>query len=334
MKRTILCLLALLVLLAACSSPPPAETAPSPAEGTEPPAADSAGADDTGADAAASTAVTFTDALDREITVDRPQRVAVLIGSFTDIWVLAGGQDQLTASAGDAWVGQGLDLPDTVANLGGSRDLNLELLLDSDPDFIIASANTKTGLDLQEFLDQTGVPYAYFIVNTFEDYLDMLNVCTQITGCTENYQTYGLDVQKQVEAARAMADGSAPRVLYVRASGSSVKVKNSEDSVLGEMLADLGCENIADSATSLLENLSMEVILEQDPDYIFAVVQGTDNTDAENMLNNTLLTDPAWNTLTAVQNGRFHVMDQALYNLKPNAEWGIAYENLARILYP
>lgn len=26
-------------------------------------------------------------------------------------------------------------------------------------------------------------------------------------------------------------------------------------------------------------------------------------------------------------------MDQQLYNLKPNAKWGDAYENLAKILY-
>ena len=44
-------------------------------------------------------------------------------------------------------------------------------------------------------------------------------------------------------------------MLYLRASGSSCKVKNSENSVLGEMLADLGCTNIADSDESLLENL-------------------------------------------------------------------------------
>ena len=42
---------------------------------------------------------------------------------------------------------------------------------------------------------------------------------------------------------------------------SSGKVKNSENSVLGEMLAALGCVNIADSDASLLEELSMEAIL-------------------------------------------------------------------------
>lgn len=123
-------------------------------------------------------------------------------------------------------------------------------------------------------------------------------------------------------------------MLYIRATGSSCKVKNSQNTVLGEMLADLGCVNIADSETGLLENLSLETIVAEDPDYIFVVVQGSDPADAQALLEATLLSNPAWEGLTAVREGRYHVMDQRLYNVKPNARWGEAYEKLADILYP
>jgi iron complex transport system substrate-binding protein len=140
-------------------------------------------------------------------------------------------------------------------------------------------------------------------------------------------------LQEEIDEAKAMADGTEPSVLYVRATSSSCKVKNSEDSVLGEMLSDLSCQNIADSDTGLLENLSLEAILADDPDYIFVVIQGSDPTDAEAMLESTLLSNPAWESLTAVQEGRYYVLDQSLYNLKPNARWGEAYLQLAEILY-
>ena len=92
--------------------------------------------------------------------------------------------------------------------------------------------------------------------------------------------------------------------------------------------------NVADSETSLLDNLSMEAIIRAQPDYIFVVVQGTDPTEAEALLESTLLSNPAWSTLTAVREGRYHVLDNSLYNLKPNARWGEAYEKLSQILYP
>ena len=278
--------------------------------------------------------VTFTDDLDREITVAKPSRVAALIGSFADVWCLAGGRDTLVAAADDSWTQFDLDLPETVESLGAVKEPNVELLLAAEPDFVLGSTKTAADLELLDLLEQSGIPVAYFDISSFEDYLRMLEICTRLTGCPERYSQYGTGVQDQVEQAIARQDGSAPRVLYVRASGSSCKVKNSQGSVLGEMLAAMGCVNIADSETGLLENLSMETILAEDPDHIFVVLQGSDTKKVEQTLEQSLLSNPAWDELTAVREGRYHVMDQRLYNVKPNARWGEAYEKLADILYP
>lgn len=278
--------------------------------------------------------ITFTDDLGQVVTLARPQRVAALIGSFADIWCLAGGRDALVAAADDTWTSFDLGLSDAVENLGAVKTPSTETLLAAQPDFVLGSTKTAADVELMDMMDELGIPAACFDVSSLEDYLRLLDVCTQLTGQTERYQQYGVEVQAQVEAARARADGSRPTVLYVRATGSSCKVKNSQGTVLGEMLADLGCVNIADSETGLLENLSMETIMAADPDYIFVVLQGSDPTDAQATLDAALLSNPAWGTLTAVAEGRYFVMDQQLYNLKPNARWGEAYEGLADILYP
>ena len=283
---------------------------------------------------AETTAVTFEDDLERTVTVDRPERVAVLIGSFAHIWYLAGGLDCLVAAASDTWTGFDIPLGEEVINLGSTKEVSLEAVIAAQPDFVIASVNTDADLALREPLEAMGIPTAYFQVSTVEDYLRTLDVLTQITGCRENFERYGTPVLSQVEAAKEKADGSSPTALYIRVSGSGCRVKNSENSVLGEMLRDLGAVNIADSEDSLLENLSMEVILRRDPEFIFVVLQSSDPSVAQGVLEKTLLSDPAWDCLTAVREGRFFLMDPALYNLKPNDRWGEAYESLAAILYP
>lgn len=326
-NRFSLILVALLILLTGCVGQRAEQTVPPASEVTS-----SQSLEETAPSAPET--ISFTDDLGREVEVAPPTRAATLIGSFADIWCLAGGKDALVAAANDAWTSFDLDLSGDVADLGGVKEPNLEMLLAAQPDLVIGSVSTEADLELEPILAQAGIPVAYFDVDSFDDYLRMLEICTRLTGRPENYTLYGENVAAQVEGAIARQDGSAPRVLCMRSTGSSCKVKGSEGTVLGEMLAALGCVNIADSDTSLLEELSLEAIIAADPDYIFVALQGSDPTKAMATLEATLLSNPAWESLTAVKEGRFFTMEQALYNLKPNARWGEAYEKLADILYP
>lgn len=282
-------------------------------------------------EAASETAVTFTDDLGRTVTVDQPQRVAALLGSFAQIWMLSGGQ--VCATADDAWDDLQLELPEETVNLGNTKQLSLELLLSAQPDFILASTNTRQNLEWQQTLEATGISVAYFDVANFEDYLRVLKLFTEINDQPERYETYGVAVQEQIDAVLQKREGEpTPTVLCMRASASGITVKNSRDNVLGEMLYSLGCANIADSNESLLEDLSMEYILAADPDCIFIVQRGDDVQGMRDYVARNLETDPAWSQLTAVREGRVYFMDKNLYNLKPNHRWGEAYEKLEEIL--
>lgn len=280
--------------------------------------------------------ITFTDDMGREVTVKNPHRVAALLGSYADIWYLAGGK--VCASADDAWDDFDLPLEDDAINLGMTKELSLEKLFESNPDFILASSNTQGNVDWMETLEQAGISTAYFGVSDFDDYLRVLKICTQITGRDDLYEQNGLNVQQQIDDVIAKSKdrievaGEAPTVLSLRASSTFIRAKNSKDNVLGEMLKALGCVNIADSDESLLENLSVEHIIEMDPDYIFFVQQGDNAEGTKKNIENFIAENPAWSQLKAVKEGRVHMMEKSLFALKPNDRWGEAYEQLEGIL--
>ena len=279
--------------------------------------------------------ITFTDALGHTVSLQKePERVAALIGSFADVWLLSGGT--VCATVDDAWDDFGLELPDVV-NIGGAHSPNLELLLSADPDFVIASASTSSNVEMKEILEAAGITVAYFDVDNFYDYLDMLEVFTNITGRKDLFEQNGLALQSQIEGIKAEFSNSSlseeeRTVLLLRAHSGSVKAKGSEGTILGEMLADLGCINIADSDTSLLDAISIESIIRQEPHHIFVVTMGNDTEKAMSNLHQMMDENPAWGMLDAVTAGRLYVMDRKLFNIKPNARWAESYETLSKLL--
>ena len=274
----------------------------------------------------------FTDDLGRTVAVENPQRVAVLLGSYADVWYLAGGT--VCASADDAWDDFDLPMEPDAVNLGNTKKLSLELLLSANPDFVLASTNTPQHLEWQTALENAGITVAYFDVSDFQDYLRLLEICCKITGKPENYQLYGLNIQEQIqEILDRNRDAQPQTVLVMRASAASIRAKNSEGTVLGTMLRDLGCVNIADSDGSLLENLSVESILLENPDQVFFIQSGDDMEAVRENVEALFRENPLWQELDAVKEGRVWFMEKRLYNLKPNALWAEAYLKLEEILY-
>lgn len=279
--------------------------------------------------------ITFTDALDREVTVPvKPQRVAALLGSFADVWILAGGE--VCAAPEDAWDDFELGLEDAI-NLGGAHSPSLESLLSSNPDFVIASASTAANVEMKDVLESAGIVVAYFDVDCFEDYLQMLDLCTDITERKDLYEENGLHVQNKIEDIKAQMEKEAlpeekRTILLMRAASNFVKAKGSSGTILGEMLEDLGCINIADAEASLLENLSVESVMKQEPYHIFVVTMGDDTEKALDNVTRMMEENPAWGTLEAVKENRLHVMERKLFNIKPNEKWAESYERLSEIL--
>lgn len=280
---------------------------------------------------------TFTDDLGRTVTVESAERVAALLGSFADMWYLAGGT--VAASADDAWNDFELPLPETAVNLGMTKNLSLEKLFEADPDLVLASTNTKQNVEWLETLDAAGITTAYFDVADFEDYLRVLKIFTEITGQEELYKKNGEDIESAVKAvmeesrAHIAESGKAPKVLVLRASAGMIKAKNSKGNVLGELLAALGCENIADHESSFLENLNLEHIIIEDPDYIFICQHGDDPDAVKDHVDEFIKENPAWSELTAVKEGHVWYMEKSLYTLKPNERWAEAYEKAEEILF-
>lgn len=272
----------------------------------------------------------FTDSLGNSVTVTSSPKAAFCSGSLAEIWLLAGGE--LSAVTSDAYDDHLFDVPETAVNIGKMKSPSIEQMIEMGIDFVVLSSEIAEHTTLKGMFENAGITAAYFRVESFDEYLSTLKVFTEITGRSDLYEENGIKIREQVDGIIAsVSEYPAPSVLYLRASSTAVHAKGS-GSLTGGMLNDLGCVNIADSG-ELTENLSLEVIVKADPDFIFVTFMGSDEEKSMETLENTLLNNPVWSELSAVKNEKFIILPKNLFHYKPNAKWGEAYSVLSEILY-
>ena len=227
---------------------------------------------------------TFTDAVGNTVTVESTERVVATYGSYAETWTLAGGT--LVGATQDAIEERGMDLGEEVAIIGTVKEPNLEEIIAADPDFVIMNADTSSQVDMDQALTQAGITHAYYRVDSFEEYLDMLAQLCQFTGRQDLYEQNGLAVKEQIDQIRELVkDEENPTVLLLRAYSTGVKAKGA-DNMVGYMLEDLGADNMVARHESLLEDINLEEIIAEDPDYIFITTMGSEQQAMDYMARN------------------------------------------------
>lgn len=278
--------------------------------------------------------IRFTDDTGSEIQVpQKPETVAVLLSSLADLWITAGGQVDIT-------VGESIERGFAAENVilvddGAGKTIDLEVLIAAEPDFVLYASDIVGQLECADALKAAGIPAAGFAVETFDDYLELLKICTDILDTPENYEIYGLQLQEKVDSLIELAQSQEkqPDILFVRA-GSTAKVtkaKTAENHFVCAMLKELGTYNIAESAPVLLDGLSIEEILLADPDRMLYTTMGDESAGVAYM--ESLIADPVWQSLTAVKTGEVYQLPKDLFQYKPNSRWDEAYKYLIQLLY-
>lgn len=251
--------------------------------------------------------------------------------SLAECWLLAGGMP--VGVPLDAIEERALPLAADTAAVGTVKSPDLEKIAALEPDYVVLSADLSAHAQLKDSLEQMGIPCGYFRLDSFEDYRELMAQFCAVTGRADLYEENVLSVEMGIAALRdKLPEAPGLSALLLRAYSTGMKAKT-DDNPAGKILKDFGLENPAESNPSLLEELSIEKIILDDPDYIFVMTMGSE-TEAREYLRANVESDPAWSGLSAVKNGRYIILPQELFHYKPNDRWDDSYEYLAKIIYP
>lgn len=277
--------------------------------------------------------IVFTDDAGRKTELSKnPKKVAVLFSSLAETVTLAGGSVDVTV--GEA-VERGFASESAVlVDADAGKRIDTELLISENPDFVVGSYDIAAHRDLAQLLSDSGIPTALFHMESFDDYARIMKILCEIFDNEESYTENVEDVQKEIEEVLLrVPNEEAKSILFVRCSSSAkaTKAKTKDENFVCAMLDELNTYNIAERAPVLLDGLSIEEIILQNPDYIFFSSMGEEESAREYM--SSLLQSERWQTLDAVKNKNYVFLDKELFHFKPNNRWAVAYETLVNLLY-
>lgn len=266
---------------------------------------------------------------ERVILTKKPQNVAVLTASLCNVWANAGGEISITVGES---VERGLcDKNVKLVDSGAGKSINTELLISYRPDFVIYSSDIPAQKDCADILKKSGIPAVSVRLDSFEDYLSTLKSFCDITGKAENADLYGEKQQEEINMIKqnALSQNRKAEILFVRSGSniSSFKAKTAKDNFVAKMLEELGCVNIADSALVLLDGISAEIVLKENPEYIFISLMGDE--ESGKRLTEDYFADEAFSTLTS----KIIYLPKELFQYKPCENWAKAYKFLYEKLY-
>ena len=273
----------------------------------------------------------ITDINGNSATLTKDSKIAACYGSFAECLTLAGLEP--VGVTEDAIEDHGLEFSSDTKIVGTVKEINLEQLTQSDPDYVMLSADLSAHLKLEESLKELGFSYGYFRIDTFSDYKAFMKTLCDISKRDDLYEENVTIPEKNIENILAkVPENQSKDFLLMRAHSSGIKAKG-DDNLAGQLLKELGAKNIADSHLSILEELSIEQIIEDDPEFIFVSFMGSEKA-AKEYLKENFENNPAFASLTAVKNSNYILLPKDLFHYKPNNRWDESYEYLAKILYP
>ena len=263
-----------------------------------------------------------------EIKEEGAQRVIALSKSNAELWLLAGGE--LIATSDDAMKIDGIS-EDTVS-LGDMDHVSLEAIAALEPDLLIVFSTDPAQKALGEAAEGIGIKVLYTNIDDFDDYEAVMKDLTAETGRADLYKENVADVAEEIDKVIRSVPDDAKEGTYLLLHVSATKSKvEKNDYFASEIFNNLGLVNIAADDSSF-DDLSIEQIVTADPDYIFVVPRG-DEKKAMASFDELFTGQAAWESLSAVKNGKYYLLSKDLFGLKPNDKWAETYKAAFEILY-
>ena len=271
--------------------------------------------------------VEMTDDLGREVVIEEePERIVSLAPSLTEKIYALGLEDRLVA------VTEQDNYPPEVeekAQVGTTREPNLEKIVELDPDLILAaSVNPREKVS---HMEELGFKVVGLDARTLEGVIDNISRVGELTGSREEAEELTAELRGRKEDVISRVEGlseeESPKVFYevwrdpLTTAGPGTFINN--------IIKTAGGVNIAEDAEQQWPQYSLEVLFDKNPE----VYLTTSHSWEEEVTKESVKERDNFQQIKAVEEGRIYVLNPDIIN-RPGPRAIDALEQIAKALHP
>jgi len=251
-----------------------------------------------------------------------PTRIISLAPSITEMLFAIGAEDKL------AGVTDFCDYPPEALKKPkvGYSNPNIESLVALQPDLVVAP-NDFIKPDVMVKLEQLRIPVFLLADKNIEGIFIHIQMLGRMLGHSSKADALAMELREQVAAIKQRIQGAPPvRMLYVLNSQPLITV--GPGSFIDQLIGIAGGVNVAAKSATPYPRLSMESVLQEDPEVLVFPVgkaEGISESEQRAWLQ--------WSTISAVKHGRLHQISADWLN-RPGPRIAKGLESLAAILHP
>lgn len=275
--------------------------------------------------------VQLTDDAGREVTIaDEPQRIVSLAPSNTEIVCALGACDRLVGVTDfDDYPAQVAEVTAVVLN----AMVDVELVVEAEPDLVLAAGNELTPSSVIEQVAGLGLPVLVLYPESLDEvYADIELVGRALGRSAEAASVVGGMRERAAEVVEAVEGVERPRTLYEVFHAEGTTYTAGEGSFLASLLELAGALPVTGDAEGVLE---AEELVAADPELILLGTASYDPTlaDADTALES-VAARPGWAGLSAVRDGRVVPYTEDIVTTRPGPRIAEGLAALARAIHP
>jgi len=301
----------LLILAVACQPTSPSLSPPTPST----------------APSAAAYPLTLTDDAGRQVTLPaEPERIVSLAPSNTEIVCALDACDRLVGVTDfDDYPAEVADIPDVVI----FAVVDIELVVDADPDLILAAGNELTSSAVITELTDLGYPVLVLYPESLDEVLDNIELIGEAINARDRADSLTADLRARIAAVGDAVTGAArPRTFYEVGLFEGAIYTAGEGSFLASLIQLSGGDPITGDALTF--SIALEDLLAADPELILLGDAAYD----PSVTPEAVAARPGWGAMSAIQNGQVVVMLADPVITRPGPRIVDGLEALARAIQP